>query len=77
MNVKIFFYLNRKEVIYSNCGKSFERKISHIKRHEKQFCSVECCNQYFSLINKEKRKCIVCGKSFETKKSSKKKDVFC
>lgn len=66
---------SKKEVICTNCGKKFMRKLSHVKRHFNQFCSVDCEFEFFHKQRTEQRTCEICSNNFVVPKSSKQR--FC
>lgn len=66
---------NKKEVICINCGKSFIRKLSHIKKHTNQFCSIDCQHEFLHKQHTERRICEMCSKKFIVPKSSEQR--FC
>lgn len=66
---------SKKEVICTNCGKKFMRKLSHVKRHFNQFCSVDCEFEFFHKQRTEQRICEICFNNFVVPKSSKQR--FC
>lgn len=54
----------KKEVVCSNCGKSFIKQGSLIQKHNHHFCSIKCCGEW------QKKRiikiCDYCGIEYET-----------
>ena len=65
---------NGEDIKCDNCGKIFYRRKYHIDRQSNlngnQFCSTECEFEYKKKQASEIRKCKICGKEFECKKTS-------
>ena len=63
----------RQDVACANCGKKFEKLISHVKLSTLHFCSRACWTNY----RRVEKQCLSCGKSFSHGKKAERGTQFC
>lgn len=55
-----------QKFICAYCGKEYEAVANNNPQTGNKFCSAKCCEHFHNRLPKVTKKCVVCGKSFET-----------